>query len=363
VQESKKLLHVLYSGQGGLGTYFMNFVNSDKENRFEHFAFFYGIEPLLDEYRSFCEINGIPYAYVKRSGKVDFKALMQLKKFGTQNRVRYLFLHTFSLSLIHLVAPLSFKVIAVDHTPTRVKKSIEKVYTVLNHLLSFKTVYFYRGHFEEMKSYFPLAVSRKKCTIIPKSVDIHSFHPAERSEQLRESFTLGITARIIEGKRHDLLIEAMSSLVKQNMSVKLKIAGDGPLKLELEREVAMLALESNVEFTGRLTQEGLLAFYQSLDAYIHATDGETICYCIMEAQACGLPILASNVKGVNNILSNETGILFNNTVDNIKGSIDKVMADNELRLDLCSKSRALAEMNSRNNNSSRMLYESLFRAS
>lgn len=359
MKESKKLLHVLYSGQGGLGTYFMNFFMSDKEKMFEHFAFFYGIEPLLDEYKFFCETNGIAYRYVKRTSKIDFRALLHLKRFGKQNGIKYVFLHTFSLSLIQLLAPLHFKVIAVDHTPTSVKNWVEKLYTVLNHIFSFRMVYFYDGHFEEMKTYFPLASIGKKSIIIPKSVDINSFRPNEDAFGVKDAFTLGITARIIEGKRHDLLVKTIASLVKKNLKVKLKIAGDGPLKTELKEEIRRLGLDSMIECTGRLTQMELVTFYQSLDVYIHATDGETICYCIMEAQACGLPILASNVKGVSNVLNNENVVLFDNTVDCIERSIRKIMSNLELRLELKAKSRDTAIINSSQNNPSYNLYMSL----
>jgi glycosyltransferase involved in cell wall biosynthesis len=50
---------------------------------------------------------------------------------------------------------------------------------------------------------------------------------------------------------------------------------------------------------------------QSLDIYVHATQGETMCYAIMEAQACGLPVVGSDVRGVHEAIEEgSTGLLF-----------------------------------------------------
>jgi glycosyltransferase involved in cell wall biosynthesis len=50
---------------------------------------------------------------------------------------------------------------------------------------------------------------------------------------------------------------------------------------------------------------------QSLDIYVHATHGETMCYAIMEAQACGLPVIGSDVRGVRDAIEEgTTGLLF-----------------------------------------------------
>jgi glycosyltransferase involved in cell wall biosynthesis len=50
---------------------------------------------------------------------------------------------------------------------------------------------------------------------------------------------------------------------------------------------------------------------QGLDIYVHATHGETMCFAIMEAQACGLPVIGSDVRGVRDAIEEgSTGLLF-----------------------------------------------------
>lgn len=355
-----RLLHILYSGQGGLGTYFMNFVKSDQEKQFEHFAFFYGIEPLNQELEEFCIENQIQYQYQSKQSKIDFKALKDVMAFQKQHQIQFLLLHTFSLSLLTLIGLFKkWKLIAFDHTTLAYKTKIEKVFTLLNHLFANKMIYFYKGHFEQNKRILPLLKFGENSHIIPKTVDINFFQPPEDKPK-NDIFTLGITARLIQGKRHDLIIEALAKLRDKGLKVYFRIAGTGPKETELEELVNKLSLADQVEFEGLLTRNQLLSFYQSLDAYIHASEGETICYSIMEAQACGLPILASDVEGINNVISNNTGgLLYKNSAKDMATKISTMLNSEERLYDYKKQSREVAVTNFTNFNNAALLYSKL----
>ncbi len=355
-----KLLHVLYSGQGGLGTYFINFVRSDNSGKFEHFAFFYGIEPLFEEYEEFCKANSINYIHRLRRTKLDFDVLLRLSRFASIQSVNYVLLHTLSLTPILAIALFKpWKVITFDHTSHFFKTRVEKVHTLLNHLFAFRMVFFYEQQFQNIKHLFPLLYKGKRSVVISKSVDVNRLKP-EESRPANKEFTLGITSRIITGKRHDILIEAVRLLAFEGINVRLKIAGDGPLRNLLQDKVDSQALADKVEFVGLLTQDELVDFYKHLDAYVHATNGETICFSIMEAQACGLPILASDVSGVNTTLVNgRDGLLFDNNAVDVKKSIKRMAQDPSLAKKMGKRSRANAVLNFENNNPSELFYSTL----
>lgn len=355
-----RLLHILYSGQGGLGTYFMNFVKSDQEKQFEHFAFFYGIEPLNQELEEFCIENQIQYQYKQKRSKIDFKALKTVMAFQKKHQIQFLLLHTYSLSLLTLIGIIKkWKLIAFDHTTLAYKTKIEKVFTLVNHLFAYKMIYFYKGHFEQTQQIFAFLKFGKNSHIIPKTVDVNYFQPPEEKKK-NEIFALGITARLIQGKRHDLIIEALANLKKNGLNVNLKIAGTGPKENELKELVNKLNLDNQVEFTGLLTRNQLLSFYHSLDAYIHASEGETICYSIMEAQACGLPILASDVEGINNVVSEKAGgLLFKNSAKDMVSKISTMLNSEERLYDYKKQSREAAVTNFTNFNNAALLYSKL----
>ncbi|MBL3655381.1 glycosyltransferase family 4 protein [Fulvivirga sediminis] len=353
----KKLLHVLYSGQGGLGTYFMNFVNSDQNGNFEHYAFFYGIEPLDEELKHFCLLNNINYRYQLRSGKLDLKAIRLCNNFIRKNRIEYVFLHTFSMSLLTFLAFFnSWKVIAVDHTTHHIKTKIEKIFTMLNHFFADKMVFFYKNQFDAIKGTFPFLCKRKNSIVIAKTVDTNAFKPHDTISE-NEVFTLGVATRLVKGKLLDLLIQAIYELKKEGYLVRLKIAGQGPEGENMKKLTSSLGLTREIIFTGLLNRNDLIKFYQSLDIYVHPSEGETICYSIMEAQACALPILASNVDGISNYLSKENGgVLFNNTVGGIIEKLKLFYDNEELMVEYSRSSRnAMIELFKKNNNSDCLL--------
>ena len=78
----------------------------------------------------------------------------------------------------------------------------------------------------------------------------------------------------------------------------------------LNDKAAALDLGSAVEFTGMIPENEIPGFLCSLDIYVHASLGETMSTAIMQAMACGLPVIASDVMGINNMIQNgNTGIL------------------------------------------------------
>jgi glycosyltransferase involved in cell wall biosynthesis len=81
------------------------------------------------------------------------------------------------------------------------------------------------------------------------------------------------------------------------------LAGDGDQAHRLHSIVRDLDIIENVEFTGYLGEIQLIEWFTKLDIYVHATEGETLSTSILQAMASGLPIIASDVPGVNNLLN------------------------------------------------------------
>ena len=88
------------------------------------------------------------------------------------------------------------------------------------------------------------------------------------------------------------------------------IAGDGETITALRALVNKLNLDESVVFYGMLDESALIEFLHRLDIYVHATLGETMSTAIMQVMSCKLPIIASDVLGVNNMIKNgENGLL------------------------------------------------------
>ena len=92
--------------------------------------------------------------------------------------------------------------------------------------------------------------------------------------------------------------------------MRLSIAGDGETSRDIKNYVEQNGLSDHVFIFGLLDQSALLDFLQSLDIYAHCTFGETMSTSIMQALACGLPIIASDVEGVSNMVKEDFGFLY-----------------------------------------------------
>jgi glycosyltransferase involved in cell wall biosynthesis len=175
----------------------------------------------------------------------------------------------------------------------------------------------------------------KKVVVISNGINLDIYKPGNRTTG--ENIVIGMQSRLVRIKDHITLLKAFALLKQkqtgQAFNLKLRIAGDGDFKDELVKYTAELGLNDDVEFTGMIPEDELVVFLQSLDIYVHASLGETMSTAIMQAMACKLPIVASGVNGINNMITDDmTGLLV--PVKNeqaLADAIQQYRADGNLR--------------------------------
>jgi colanic acid/amylovoran biosynthesis glycosyltransferase len=140
-------------------------------------------------------------------------------------------------------------------------------------------------------------------------VDSKTFFPLENRKQNSHT-TIVTVARLVEEKGLIYGIHAIASLKESGQSVTWKIVGEGNLRAELEREVQRLKLDKQVQFLGARTTTDVLKELRRADVFFLPSIAEALPVCLMEAMSVGLPIVATNVGSVNElVLPNKTGIL------------------------------------------------------
>lgn len=160
---------------------------------------------------------------------------------------------------------------------------------------------------DEMKR---LGFSGGAPAVLRNGVDTELFHEEPRVS-VRERLGLsGIVAvsvgNLIELKGHHLVIEALQNLPE----VSLIIIGDGPEAHRLKELVKRYNLESRVRFVGVIPQTELRAYYSAADLLILASSREGWPNVLLEAMACGTPVVATRVWGVPEIVAApEAGVL------------------------------------------------------
>ena len=175
-------------------------------------------------------------------------------------------------------------------------------------------------------------VKKEKIVIIPNGVADEFFY--KRGTKVT-SGTLKIlfVGRLAIQKRVDRLIEAVA-LVKSK--VEVTIVGDGEDREKLKNQVKSLNLK-NVTFVGRKSGKELLDYYFNSDLFLITSDKEGMPLVVLEAMAAGLPIIASDVTGLRELVSG-TGILVKPVAETFAHAIDKLSANKQELLKLSQKS-------------------------
>jgi glycosyltransferase involved in cell wall biosynthesis len=144
-----------------------------------------------------------------------------------------------------------------------------------------------------------------KVTMIPNGIDTSMFHPAiaDQREGARldlgipsEGFVIGGVGRLVPQKNFMLFLEVVADVVRSHPSVYFVIAGTGPLEQLLRAKATTLGIVEHVRFLGHVKDR--VGLYHALDALMMTSDFEGTPMTLLEAMACGLPVVASAVDGI-----------------------------------------------------------------
>ncbi|WP_407177077.1 glycosyltransferase [Bradyrhizobium sp. STM 3562] len=146
---------------------------------------------------------------------------------------------------------------------------------------------------------------RGPVTPIGYGVDLTTFTPAPKSAAERNRlFRIGYVGRLVEEKGLD---DALDALAKSGAAVSLSIMGEGPHEAKLRQRVQQLALSERVSFRGWGPPAEVASFLQSLDALVLLTRTtnavrEQFGRVIIEAQACGVPVIGSTCGAIPDVV-------------------------------------------------------------
>ncbi|MBT8144802.1 MAG: glycosyltransferase [Gammaproteobacteria bacterium] len=143
-----------------------------------------------------------------------------------------------------------------------------------------------------------LGAAADNIVVARNGVDPDLFAPVDDREALRRdlgmsSTTLISVGNLVELKGHHLVIDALGALEQTH----LWIIGDGPEKSRLVRQAQQLGLTDRVRFIPRTDQQTLRRYYAAADALVLASSREGWANVLLEAMACGTPVVATAVSG------------------------------------------------------------------
>jgi len=148
-------------------------------------------------------------------------------------------------------------------------------------------------------------VARDRIDIVPNGIDLKMFPVRREAPRPR---TVTMVACLREGKRIDVLIESIPRIVSRHPEVEFQIVGDGPCRQQLIDMATAMGVLAHVRFMGH--RDDVPAILSASDLFVLPSESEASPNVILEAMAAGLPVVASRVGGIPELVTDGvTGFL------------------------------------------------------
>ena len=182
-----------------------------------------------------------------------------------------------------------------------------------------------------------------KYHVIPNGVDIKKFKSLTKKRT--DNIKIIYVGRLIRRKGLKYLIQSIPKVIQNKNIVKFIIVGDGPIRKILETIAKKLRIEHVVDFQGFVSEEKLLKLYNKADIFVLPSLFEGFGNVITEAMASGLPVIATKVGAISEIvIDGKTGFLVPSKDSTaLADAITKLIFDTKLRRKMGKAGRKRAE--------------------
>lgn len=221
------------------------------------------------------------------------------------------------------------RLVCTAHNTVEGGKVIDMVYRLTDGLSDLNTQVSQDGLDRYLKDkVFPV---ESKSIFLRNGIDLKKFtKSASDRESLRKelgikdsSFVWLAVGRLEEQKNYSLMLRAFKKHLERAPNSILLIAGKGVLEESLKQEANELALDENVMFLGLRTD--VVKLMSSSDAYLMSSLWEGMPIVILEAAAMELPIVSTNVGGIEEVVGNYSWLVESNSVENLALAMEEVI--------------------------------------
>lgn len=299
------ILHLVFSFErGGAETYIINTIERMKGKDVNFFVVCDHKGTNHDKIEKVCR----NVAIIEMKNILDIKAAFRIAKFCRKNDINIIQAHFLRESFIAVLSKIfnpNIKVIWTMHLIYDEKRSLLRR---MNRLFSKGTNAIICVSEAVKNSLLKEGISEKKLVTVLNGVDTDYFKPVKNStirkelEIEKDDILLTTVSRFQKIKGHDFLINVLNEL-KKNYNIKFKslLVGDGEEMNKIKRKVKDLDLTDNVIFSGY--REDIPNILTESDVYILPSENEAISFSIMEALACEVPVVATEVGGVPEVIN------------------------------------------------------------
>ncbi|ABX07722.1 glycosyl transferase group 1 (plasmid) [Herpetosiphon aurantiacus DSM 785] len=240
--------------------------------------------------------------------------------------------NTYGLDLIHVHTPLvkipksAYPVVVTVHTPMKTDTAAIPLRSVFDMLIKLQTPFSIRLEkrlFRQATTITTVATSvaselgayglqPHQVAVVGNGVDTATFYPpVDLQARFHQRYFLTV-GRLAPRKGLEDLIASAAEVVKRYPTYRFFIVGQGPLAAVLQKQITQLHLDQHVQLLGHMAdREQLADLYRGAWAYIHPAHYEGLPTALLEAMACGCPVVATAVSGALDVITPHNGVLVN----------------------------------------------------
>lgn len=293
-------------------------------------------QPSSKLYKYFCN-NGLPSVPLRMRGELDVKAAYKIAGICRKNGYNILHLHSAHSMAIGLLAKLfhrQLKLIGMKRVDFRISKNflsrvkyssgwMDKIVCISE---AIRNVLIEDG------------IPKAKLMTIHSGIDINKFSENKKSTSIREEFNIpakniliGTIAAVVGHKDYPNLLKAAEKVITKYEDVTFLAVGEGKDMDQTKALSAGMNLKDKFIFTGYRSDVG--KFLKSFDIFVLASKMEGMGTSLLDAQAVGLPIVATKTGGIPEIIEDGlNGLLVEpQNPDALADSMSRLIEDTELR--------------------------------
>jgi glycosyltransferase involved in cell wall biosynthesis len=170
----------------------------------------------------------------------------------------------------------------------------------------------------------------KKAVYIPNGIDTNRFHPPPKESHARSVVIIGTAGHLRAEKNHGMLIRAaVRALAQTGYPLEVRIAGDGPERGSLEREIQDCGSQDRVKLLGQVEQ--MTHFYHQLDIFAMSSLTEQMPVAVLEAMASSLAVVSTDVGDVKEMVAEENRAYVVSDEKAMAEAIATIAGNDELR--------------------------------
>lgn len=201
----------------------------------------------------------------------------------------------------------------------------------------------------EIEHYKSMGIDEDKIVVIPNGIDLSEFDNLPKRGEFKKKYNLGSNQKVILylGRIHktkglDLLVRAFAGLSESLTDARLVIVGsdDGYLS-SLRSLIANLKVDTSILFTGPLYGQEKLEAYVDADVYALPSSYEIFGITILEALACGTPIVMTGACGIADVIDGQAGLVVPYDEELLRKALLDILGDDQKRQQFSEKGKLL----------------------